>query len=384
MTGRRFRYRSAVRWDDSEDVEPADDTGSGYDPVAEERGTRAPGVVARRFIGAPPVAPPSPLDPRALQAFIRLKTQELYAARASGTPWMKVKSFFILLTAWFFARYPMRVWNLYIRRRGPLLAAGGAYRMFFSIAAMLVAGFAVLSLFASDNPVLRDGVIDMVAATTPGLIDTGDGGLAKPEDLLGIQRFGWTLGISLGALVFTSLGWLAGLREGIRTIFGLKRDRSNPVVSKLRDALLLLVLGVALVASSALAIGSSSMIETVAGVLSLNGWWTNVLTRIGFVVAMFALDCATAWVLLRVASRARMIEGGLFAGVLLAGAGATILRFLSAMLLSSLTNNVLLAPFAVILGLFVWFNLLSQAYLLAASIVAVRSADIQRARPSKT
>ncbi|GAA5227684.1 YihY/virulence factor BrkB family protein [Paeniglutamicibacter antarcticus] len=383
MTGRRFSYRTAVQWDNEDDVEPADDTGSGYDPVAEERGTRAPGVVARRFVGAPPVAPPSPLDPRALQAFIRLKAQELYAARAGGTPWLKTKTFFILLTARFFALYPMRIWNLYIRRRGPLLAAGGAYRMFFSIAAMLVAGFAVLGLFASDNPVLRDGVIDMVAATTPGLIDTGGGGLAKPEDLLGIRRFGWTLGISLGALVFTSLGWLAGLREGIRTIFGLKRDRSNPVVSKLRDALLLMVLGVALVASSALAIGSSSMIETVAGVLSLNGWWTNVLTRVGFVVAMFVLDCATAWVLLRVASRARMIEGGLLAGVLLAGAGATILRFLSAMLLSSLTNNVLLAPFAVILGLFVWFNLLSQAYLLAAAIVAVRSADIQRTRPSK-
>ena len=76
-------------------------------------------------------------------------------------------------------------------------------------------------------------------------------------------------------------------------------------------------------------------------------------------------------------------DRGRFAGVLLAGAGATILRFLSAMLLSSLTNNVLLAPFAVILGLFVWFNLLSQAYLLAAAIVAVRSADIQRTRPSK-
>ena len=383
MTGRHFRNRTAVQWDISADVEPADDIGSGYDPVTEELGTRAPGVVARRFVGAPPVAPPSPLDPRALQAFIRLKAQELYAARANGTPWLKVKSFFILLTAKFFALYPMRVWNLYVRRRGPLLAAGGAYRMFFSIAAMLVAGFTLLSLFANDNPVLRDGVIDMVAATTPGLIDTGDGGLAKPEDLLGIERFGWTLGISLGALVFTSLGWLAGLREGIRTIFGLKRDRSNPVVSKLRDALLLLVLGVALVASSALAIGSSSMIETVAGVLSLNGWWTSVLTRVGFVVAMFALDCATAWVLLRVASRARMITGGLLTGVLLAGAGATTLRFLSAMLLASLTNNVLLAPFAVILGLFIWFNLLSQAYLLSASIVAVRSADIQRSRPNK-
>ena len=285
-----------------------------------------------------------------------------------------------MLTAMFYALYPMRVWNLYVRRRGPLLAAGGAYRMFFSIAAMLVAGFALLGMFVSDNPVLRDGIIEMVAASTPGLIDTGQGGLAKPEDLLGIGGFGATLAISLGALVFTSLGWLTGLREGIRTVFGLHRDRSNPVVSKLRDALLLLVLAVALVVSSGLAVVSSSMIDSLGHLLNLDGWWTSALSRIGFIVAMFALDCATAWVLLRVASRVTVIRGGLVAGVLLAGAGATILRFLSATLLASLSNNVVLAPFAVILGLFVWFNLLSQTYLLSAAIVAVRSADVERVR----
>lgn len=252
--------------------------------------------------------------------------------------------------------------------------------MFFSIAAMLVAGFAVLGMIASDNPVLRDGIIQMVAASTPGLIDTGNGGLAKPEQLLGIGGFGLTLVISLGALVFTSLGWLAGLREGIRTILGLSRDRTNPVVSKLRDAGLLMLLAVALVASSMLAIASSSMVDSVAALLHLSGLWTSALTRVAFVVAMFVLDCATAWVLLRVVSRAVMIKGSLWLAVLLGGAGATVLRFFSAMLLSSLTNNVLLAPFAVILGLFLWFNLLSQVYLISAALIGVRAADIKRLR----
>ena len=348
------------------------------DPDIPEKGTRAPGVAARPYVGAPPLPPPSPLDPRALASFTRLKTQELYAARAGGSPFQRLAAFFKVVTAQVNALYPMRVWNLYARRRGPLLAAGGAYRMFFSIAAMLVAGFAVLGMVAADNPVLRDGIIEIVAASTPGLIDTGNGGLAKPEQLLGLGGFGLTLLISLSALVFTSLGWLAGLREGIRIILGLNRDRSNPVVSKLRDAMLLLVLAVALVASSVLAIASSSMIDSLAELLKLSGVWTSALTKIGLVVAMFALDCATAWVLLRVASRVVMIRGALWPGVLLAGAGATTLRFFSAMLLSSLTNNVLLAPFAVILGLFVWFNLLSQAYLISAALVGVRAADLKR------
>ena len=59
-----------------------------------------------------------------------------------------------------------------------------------------------------------------------------------------------------------------------------------------------------------------------------------------------------------------------------------MLRFFSAMLLSGITNNKLLAPFAVILGLFVWFYLLSQVYLLSAAIGAVRSADL-RPRPAR-
>lgn len=350
------------------------------DPEFPEIGTRAPGVSARKFVGAPVEPPPSPLDPRALASFSRLKTQELYAQRAQGTFFARIGALFKLLAAQINALYPMRIWNLYLRRRGPLLAAGSAYRMFFSIAAMLVAGFAVLGLVANGNPVLRDGIIDMVAASTPGLIDTGHGGLAKPEQLLGLGGFGLTLVISLGALVFTSLGWLTGLREGIRTILGLVRDRSNPVVSKLRDALLLVVLAIALVSSSALAIASSSMIDSLAAWLGFSGMWTSALTRVGFVIAMFILDCATAWVLLRVASRAITIRGSLWPGVLLAGAGATTLRFFSAMLLSSLTNNVLLAPFAVILGLFVWFNLLSQMYLVSAAVIAVRAADLQGIR----
>lgn len=348
------------------------------DPDIPEIGTRAPGISARRFTGAPPDPPPSPLDPKALTALIRTKTQDLYVARAQGSIFTRIKAFFSLLTARINSLYPMRIWNLYLRRRGPLLAAGSAYRMFFSIAAMLVAGFAILGLVANDNPVLRDGIIDMVAASTPGLIDTGEGGLAKPEQLLGVGGFGVTLVISLGALVFTSLGWLTGLREGIRTILGLVRDRSNPILSKLRDALLLLVLAIALVASSALAVASSSMIDSLATLLGLSGVWTNALTRIGLIVAMFILDSATAWVLLRVASRAITIRGSLWPGVILAGAGATTLRFFSAMLLSSLTNNVLLAPFAVILGLFVWFNLLCQLYLVSAAVVAVRAAGLKR------
>ena len=60
----------------------------------------------------------------------------------------------------------------------------------------------------------------------------------------------------------------------------------------------------------------------------------------------------------------------------IAGAGSTTLRYFSSLLLGSASSNPILAPFAVILGLFVWFYLLSQVYLLATSWGAVTTADI--------
>lgn len=349
------------------------------DPAVPEPGTVAPGIRARRFVGAPAVPPPSPLSPPALAAWTSRKRLDYVDARAHGES-LLTRSVLLSkwLTAWSAQLFPLRVWNLYTRRRGPLLAAGSAYLMFFSVGAMLVAGFAIIGLLAIDHPALRNAVINLVADSTPGLIDTGHGGLARPDQLLGTSGFGLTLVISLGALIVTSLGWIAGLREGIRTVLGITRDRTNPIVSKLRDAVILLVLAVALVATSVLGLASSTVLETLTGFLGWGSGFTGLATRAASVVLMFILDIAVAVVLFRLASRVRMPRRAIIGSSLVAGAGATVLRFFSAMLLGGVTNNSLLAPFAVILGLFVWFYLLSQVYLIAAALGAVRSADSPR------
>ena len=235
--------------------------------------------------------------------------------------------------------FPLRVWNLYTRRRGPLLAAGNAYLMFFSVGAMLVAGFAIFGMVAADNQVLRDAVIDLVAESTPGLIDTGDGGLATPEQLLGIGGFGLTLVISLAALIVTALGWINGLREGIRSVLGLARDRTNPVLSKMRDAGTLLVLAVALVLTSALGALSTAAVGNISEFLGWGSFLTGVSGRLGSVVLMFVLDVAVAMVMFSMASRVRMPRRVLLLAAVFSGAGATVLRFFSAMLLNGVTQQ---------------------------------------------
>lgn len=343
-------------------------------------GTKAPGIRAKRSLAAPPKAPPSPLDRKALTAWTDSRHENFLAARAHGSIIAQASALAQWGNAWAGALFPLRVWNLYTRRRGPLLAAGNAYLMFFSVGAMLVAGFAILGLMAENNPVLRNAVIDMVAASTPGLINTGDGGLASPEQLLGTSGFGLTLVISLFALIITSLGWINGLREGIRSVMGLARDRTNPILSKVRDAGTLVVLAVALVVTSALGLLSSATVVNISEWLGWSGALSGFAARAGYTLMMFILDVAVAMVMFSIAARIHIRPRVLLLAAVFSGAGATILRFFSAMLLNGITNNALLAPFAVILGLFVWFYLLSQVYLIAAALAAVRAADLRPRR----
>ncbi len=343
-------------------------------------GTVAPGIRAKRSLAAPPKPPPSPLDRPALAAWTKSKREAFRQAMAGGTLVARGIAFSHLFNARIGELFPLRVANLYGRRRGPLLAAGNAYLMFFSVGAMLVAGFAIFGMIAADNQALREAVITMVADSTPGLIDTGNGGLASPDQLLGTGGFGLTLLISLAALIVTAMGWINGLREGIRSVLGLARDRTNPILSKLRDAGTLVVLAVALVITSSLAALNTAAVGTISEKLGWGDFFTGFAAQAGSVIVMFLLDVAVAMVMFSIAARVHMPGRVLLLAAVFSGAGATVLRFFSALLLNGITNNALLAPFAVILGLFVWFFLLSQVYLIAAAIAAVRAADLRTAK----
>ncbi|WP_417216011.1 YihY/virulence factor BrkB family protein [Arthrobacter sp.] len=280
---------------------------------------------------------------------------------------------------WLKATKPMRAFTLYSQRHGPLMAAGSAYNMFFSIAALLVAGFSIFGIVASGNQGLQDMVVDTVAQSTPGLIDTGNGGLATPDVLFQSKGFGWALVISTATMLLTSLGWIAGLREGMRGVYGLIPLPLNAALVKLRDLGVLLVLGICLVVTTVVGFLAGGFIDVVIDFLHLESGFAIFATQAGSLVVMLLLDALVATILFRLASGITMPRGAVLQAALLAGAGSTILRYFSSELLGGVTKNPLLAPFAVILGLFVWFYLLSQVYLISTAWGAVATADIEAA-----
>lgn len=274
----------------------------------------------------------------------------------------------------------VRTLNLFFFHYGTVMAAGAAYMMFFSVAAMLVAGFSIAGIVVGGNEQLQQDLVLAVNTAVPGLIDTGQGGLASQQELFRQQGFSAALGVSLIVLVVTSLSWLHGLRSGVRSIFDRPLMAENIVIVKLRDLGLMLIVAVLLLATVGL---WALTTDAVQGALELVGWdggaLMALLRQAGIPIVTFVMDALLALVLLRMASRVVIPVAVLWQSVLIAAVGASMLRMLSGQLLSS-TANPILDSFAAVLGLFFYFYLFSLVILLAAAWGAIGTARRQERR----
>ncbi|MFF2297686.1 YihY/virulence factor BrkB family protein [Arthrobacter bambusae] len=270
----------------------------------------------------------------------------------------------------------MRAFNLYNLRHGPLLSAGIGFTMFFSITGLLATGFAVTGLVLNGQPQLVDSIVSSVATAAPGLLKTNGGnGLVDPHDLLNPTGLGWTAAIAAVVTVFTALGWIAGIREGLRGVIGLDPVQENPLLMKARDAGTLLLLGAALVVSA----GVSLVFGTAAGwIIERLGLADAVAGPVTWLVRTavpLVLNWATAVIMFRFAGRLKLRRRAFLEGTVLAGVGTTILQIFSTELLANAGRNPILASFAIIIGLLIWFNLVSQVYLVSGAWAAIREAD---------
>ena len=281
----------------------------------------------------------------------------------------------------FFSLKVIRVFLLYNERRGPLMAAGLAYRLFFAIAALLVVAFAALGIIIAGDEDLREIAVDALDRAVPNLIgqEGGETGLVTADRLFeATSGLGWTIVVSSGVMLVTALGWIGGMRQAMRGIFALQPVAAPPVVLWLKDLGTLSVLGVIMVVTTGLGVVANNTVGALLTVLRLSAA-SQVMTQAAGFAVMILLDILVAVVLFRSASAIRMPRRVLFQGAIIAGVGTTLLRTFSAQILGSFGNNPLLLSFAVILALFIWFFLLSQVYLLAAAWCAIGSADTDAA-----
>jgi len=279
---------------------------------------------------------------------------------------------------WVMGLRPVRVFVHYADKLGPLLSFGLSYQAIFAVFAALWVAFAVAGFVVQGDPALLDAVYNFISTNIPGLIGDGSGnGAITRETLADSQVLGITGVIAAGGLAFTALGWIASGRSAIRSLFGLENSQTNFLMLKLKDAGLAIGFGLAVIASAALSVASTAALNWVLDLVSINedSVTSRTATQIIAVAIVFLLDAATLGVFYRIISGIKIPFRLLAEGTIIAAVALGALKFGGSFLLDGATRNPLLASFAVIIGLLIWFNLICQIILIGSAWIAVSADD---------
>jgi membrane protein len=275
--------------------------------------------------------------------------------------------------------FAFRVFQNYSAVQGPILASGLAFQAIFAIFAAVWVGFSIAGLIVAGNHQLQQPLIDVLANAVPGLIkaSASSPGAIDPKQLLNAGVFGWTGAIALVGVLVTALGWLASARGAIRVIFGLPQPKTNFVLLKLKDLAIGIGFGAALIVSAALSVVGSAATTTLLPLIgvSSDSVLGAVVGRVVTLAVMFALDAVILGVFFRVLSGVPIPWKRMRGAVLLGAVGLGALKVLGGALLGVPKSNPLLASFAVILGLLIFFNFVCQVILISASWIRVGMDD---------
>ncbi|MDE0546721.1 YihY/virulence factor BrkB family protein [Microbacterium sp. C7(2022)] len=280
-----------------------------------------------------------------------------------------MKEFVAKAIRWVLTLKVVRSFLLYSERRGPMLADSVTYRTLFSVFAGVLLGFSVAAIWLADNPVAWQALVDAVNRAIPGLV--GPDGIIKTSQIEAPPGVTIAGAISVIVLVGAAIGAIATLRLAIRSIADFAQDDGFFLWVYLRNLLIALGIGAALAASAAITFFGS------AG-LSIVGQWLGLAeddallqfgTRTLALVVVFALDAAVIAVLFLVLSGVKPSARSLWSGSLLGAVGLIVLQQLSSLFVGGADSNPLLATFASLIALLLWFNLSAQVILIACAYI---------------
>ena len=160
-------------------------------------------------------------------------------------------------------------------------------------------------------------------------------------------------------------------------MFGLESSETNFVLLKLRDGGLAVGFGLAVIASASASVASTGALNWVLGLLSINedSVAARAAAQIIAVAIVFLLDATTLGVFYRIVSGIRIPFRLLAEGTIIAAIALGALKFGGGFLLEGATRNPLLASFAVIIGLLIWFNVICQIILIGSAWIAISADD---------
>lgn len=259
----------------------------------------------------------------------------------------------------------------YVVAWGALHAGGVTFSALLSLTAALTIVVNVARAFLGTRPELFGGVIDLINAVLPGIIDDGtNDGLIDASLLLRDGAWGWTTALSTVVILWSSLVMMTGVRRTVRQMFGLGGAPIRFVRGKLIDLMGFALLASTIMASSLLVSAFTLAGEQVVSWLGLESRVTAVLLAVASVLVVALLDAVVVWMVFRVISKVRIPRPDLVRGMALGAVGFGLMRVGGTALIGAWSATPLLATFAAGATLLLWVNLALRWLLFTAAWTA--------------
>ncbi|MEU0619318.1 YihY/virulence factor BrkB family protein [Streptomyces rubiginosohelvolus] len=248
------------------------------------------------------------------------------------------------------------------------LAAAITFISFLALFPLIAVGAAVAAALLSDKQL--DTIKDKLADQVPGI-----------SDQLGIDGLvanAGTVGLVAGALLlFTGVGWVGSLRECLRAVWDLDDvQEANPVVAKVKDAVLLVGLGGAALATLAVSTVGSTAVGWTADQIGIpeNGVG-GILLRVAALAVAVVADFLLLLYLLSLLPGVEPPRRRLVVAALLGAVGFELLKLLLGSYMRDVAGKSMYGAFGVPIALLLWINFTAKLLLFCAAWTATGSKE---------
>lgn len=257
--------------------------------------------------------------------------------------------------------FPFAVFRKFGDDRASHLAALIAYYGFFSIFPLLLVFATVTSFVLSENPELRDSLLNSVVDRFPVVGPEIRATIDQSVRQLSSSTFALAVGI-IGAL-WAGTAIVAAAQNAMDEVWDVPRVERPGLLRRVMRAFLLLLVFAASIVLSTLLTGTGGGTGWNAVLLDSLAWAGTLLIS----VAMFSFA-------FRVLTVARVSWRDVLPGAIFLAVAWTILLMLGSWIVERQISraSLIYGFFAIVIGLLAWISLAAQLFLLAAEINVVR------------
>jgi len=265
-------------------------------------------------------------------------------------------------------RHGVQAWQRLQDNNGGQYAGAITYFSFLALFPLLLLLIAVAGYVLQAHPAALNTLLEHITANVPGELGTSLRQSAK-----GAVRLRTSFGVAgVVGLLLAGLGWIGNLRAAVNAMWGRRPQARNIFVAKFADAIVLCGLGLALLVSLGLTALGTELSGRVLRAIGLGGAsGTHEAIRVlGIVLALIGDYLIFWWLLVRLPdAQVPWLTG--VKGAVLAAAGFELLKIVGTYTIAHSAQRPALGPFAGLLAVLIWIQLVARLLLFCAAWTAV-------------